>query len=235
MKNFFSLKRGARKGFTLVELLVSITVFVIFLGIASQSYVNIVRTQRQANEVRKMYSEVRQFMDLLTEEIRLSSIDYFCYEPGATQDFDATTVICDPDIALNPITNSGMTKVLALVRKGGLQKTVFKVTPSRDDSSREIVQVKRYERIAGTWQQVAGFLEESSLLSDNIEIENLTFSIFPNRNPYSDDIEIIRDTSYQFQPKVTVFLSVKNAEEITVPFSGDFQTTVSSRVYSRKL
>lgn len=42
-----------REGFTLIELMISIVIFVLFLGIVSQSYISIVRTQREANEVRR--------------------------------------------------------------------------------------------------------------------------------------------------------------------------------------
>lgn len=210
-----------RKGFTLIELLISIVIFMVFLGIVSQSYLSIVRTERQANEVRKMYSDVREFMDFLSTEIRLGTVDYDCYGTQVNAGFDESrTKFCK---GTNTIVD-GETTSLMLVKKGGEEKTLI------DFSDGKVLVSKNYRDPSGTWPAVPGY-ENKVMLAERLEVSDLRFMIFPDVNPYTN----YRINAAQFQPKVTIMMSVKNAEGTTTPFEFDFQTTVSSRVYSKKI
>ncbi len=213
-------KRKMRKGFTLIELLVSIVIFVIFMGIVSSSYVNIVRAQKDANEIRRMYSEVRNFVDSLSAEAKLGTIDYGCY--GGT--IDVYSTVC-PQM-LQVIIN-GRTTDLALVRKDGLEKTIFRYDPDLKK-----VQVVKYEPSpGGAWALAAGYDGFRDIMGDSVKVDKLSFAISPDVNPYSQ--ENAYKSEKQFQPEVTVYMSVSNGENIKSQFSLDFQTTISSRVYSR--
>ena len=202
-------KIGTKKGFTLIELMISIVIFVIFLGLVSNSYVSIVRAQKNANQVRKIYSEIRTFTDMLAEEVRLGAIDYDCYD----SQFKSATP-CAEGVAGSM--QKGRSPYLALVRKGGQQKIVFKYENNK-------VYVAKLKK--GAWSK----FEE--LVSDNLDVTHLSFAIFPDENPYLR--ENYNNTSKQFQPKVTVFMTVKNALNPDSQFNFNYQTTISSRVYSR--
>lgn len=224
MLNKLTTIRNEREGFTLIELMISIVIFVLFLGIVSQSYISIVRTQRSANEVRKMYSDVRAVMDFVSEEIRLSSIDYDCY---AGKGIDCEGVIAGTFF-------DGRTEHLALIRQGGAQKTFIKL-----DADGHLV-VKKLVRQDGEYLPVPGYETDYRMLtSDRVVFDHLSFAIFPDVNPYSNEIlqgseiPIYADNGTQFQPKVSIFMTVRNSDEVNTPFDFDFQTTVSSRVYSR--
>jgi prepilin-type N-terminal cleavage/methylation domain-containing protein len=65
-----------KKGFTLIEILVAMSIFVVFTSILINSYTNIVKAQRAANEYRVVYSEARYVFDKVVDEIRNSSIVY---------------------------------------------------------------------------------------------------------------------------------------------------------------
>jgi prepilin-type N-terminal cleavage/methylation domain-containing protein len=220
-------KMNKREGFTLIELLISIVIFVFFLGLVSTSYISIVRTQKEANEVRKIYSELRTFVDMLAEEVRLSAVDYDCYE-GSSSFTDETYWCAD---VLQPLTE-GRSNYLALVRKGGKEKTVFKFEDNK------VFMTKAYKQ-NGAWGYAPGFeaivgqSNYQQILSDNIDVTNLTFYVFPDVNPYSS--EHYRENAKQFQPKLTIFMSVKNGLNAESNFEFDFQTSVSSRVYSRTI
>lgn len=215
-----------RSGFTLVELLISISLFVIFLGIVSSSYVSIVRGQRQANITRKMYSQVRVFMDDLASQMRLGTIDYDCYPGSAHIDQ------CPPDIAGTISSSSG--SYLALVNKDKTEKTVYFF-----DVQSQQLKLKKFIKSSNTWTSAPGYetLNNSSngfrsLFTDELKVKNVTFSIYPLLNPYSE--ENYAANHYQFQPKMTLFISVENANSNLPPFNLNLQTTLSSRVYSRK-
>lgn len=221
-----------RKGFTLIELLVSIAIFVVFLGVVSMSYIGIVRSQRQANEVRKMYSDVRTFTESLSEDMRLGTIDYDCYPDPAT----STTANCPPFSAQISTSSSEaqQSPYLSIVNKDRTEKIIYWF-----DKDNGKVKVIRYKNIntddsidIPQWSVEEGYPPESvALLSDMVKVRNLTFSVNPPVNPYSS--ANYAKNQYQFQPKVTLTLSVENANKNIPPFHMDFQTTLSSRVYSR--
>jgi prepilin-type N-terminal cleavage/methylation domain-containing protein len=215
-----NLRPKNRKGFTLIELLISIVIFVILLGSIATSYVSIVRAQKEANDVRRMYSDVRHFVDELSEEVRLGTIDYEYY--GDVTLYSSSCYGQFSNIV------SGRSNDLALVRKDGLQKTIFHY-----DSDKNKVQViKCVKGAGGTWPLAPGFENGfSDAMGNTVQVENISFAINPDVNPYSSDNYYKNEK--QFQPKVTVFMNVKNGANTNSQFSMDFQTTVSSRVYSR--
>lgn len=236
-------KTGTKKGFTLIEMLISIVIFVIFLGIVSSSYVNIVRAQREANDVRRMYSEVRDFVDFFGQEARLSTINYNCYSvsglasafctSGGTSSQTETgtsntgilTGVCSEYFTLS----SGRTTDLDLVRKDGLLRTIFHY-----DADNKKIQVKQYQKDAGgNWTLLPEYSDGNykDLVGNSVIVDKLSFAITPDVNPYSGDYYCRNQK--QFQPKVTLFATFKNNTTSVAQFSLDYQTTISSRVYSK--
>ena len=223
MKNVCIKKRGLKRGFTLIELMVSMVIFVIFMAIVASSFVEIVRAQKETNEVRKMYAEVRSFVDLVSEEARLGTVDYDCYATVAQSFMNA----CPKQ--LKPITSDGRTTDLALVRKDGMQKTIF-----RFDSVNQTVKVVKYDALAGGgWAPAAGYTDFSDIMGNQVKVTRMSFVINPDMNPYSGDKTIYSNGAKQFQPQVTIFMSVSNRANVRTPLGIDYQTTISSRVYNR--
>lgn len=64
------------RGFTLIEVLIAMTVFVVFVTSLLTAYFNIARAQREANERRIMYAEVRDIVDELTFYLRDYALNY---------------------------------------------------------------------------------------------------------------------------------------------------------------
>lgn len=208
-----------RKAFTLIELLVSMVVFVLIMGIVGSSFTSIVRAQKEANEVRRMYSEVRSFTDMLSEEARLGTIDYRCYGSAV-----AYSNVC-PEV-LGPIVN-GRSDHLALLRKDGLEKTIFKY-----DAKEKKISVIKYELTeGGGWKLSSGYTDFRDVTGDAVSVEKLAFAINPDTDPYERGSYGLN--AKQFQPKVTVFMQVRNGAKSKSDFTMDFQTTISSRVYNR--
>lgn len=73
-------KKNKYSGFTLLEMLISISIFMIFLGIVSGSYTSLVSANRSANDVQKLYHDVRDVFDTISTEIRSGVIDYSCVD-----------------------------------------------------------------------------------------------------------------------------------------------------------
>jgi prepilin-type N-terminal cleavage/methylation domain-containing protein len=232
MKNKNKKIRCGRRAFTLIEMLISIAIFTIFIGVVSESYVSIIRGQKQANEIRKMYSEVRNFVDFFGQEVRLGSIDYGSYNvtPGVNPCGNSVPSLVsafNASPSLFQLTN-GETTDLAVVRKDGLLKTYFHY-----DKEEKLLQIKQEQKVAGSWVSSALFSGGSykNVLDDSVKVENLKFLISPDIDPYGDEYYCRNEK--QFQPHVTLLMTVTNGANIKSEFSLNYQTTISSRVYSR--
>jgi prepilin-type N-terminal cleavage/methylation domain-containing protein len=208
-----------KKAFTLIELMISMVVFIIIMGIVGSSFTSIVRAQKETNEIRRMYSEVRTMVDLISEEARLGTIDYGCYGQAV-----AYSSVC-PQV-LGSIVN-GRTNYLALVRQDGLQKTIFKYDPEV-----KRVSMVKYEKTAGGgWKFASGYTDFRAVTGDAVSVEKMAFAINPDVDPYSQTNYAVNGK--QFQPRVTIFMNVQNGKGSKSEFNIDLQTTVSSRVYNR--
>ena len=65
-----------KKGFTLVELLISMMIFVVFITVLMGSYMRLVQAQREANDYRILYSEARVVFDRISDELKNGAIYY---------------------------------------------------------------------------------------------------------------------------------------------------------------
>lgn len=64
------------RGFTLVEVLIAMAIFVVFVTTLLSAYTNIVQGQRKANEYRRLYSESREIFDEIIFNLRDKAVDY---------------------------------------------------------------------------------------------------------------------------------------------------------------
>lgn len=65
-----------KRGFTLVELLIAMMIFVIFLTVLMGSYFRLIRAQKEANDYRILYSEARTVFDSISDELKNDAIYY---------------------------------------------------------------------------------------------------------------------------------------------------------------
>jgi len=66
----------ARPAFTLLEMIIAITVFTIFIGFAISTYLSFHRADQEALEERSLMLEIQGSMDTLSEAVRNNTIDY---------------------------------------------------------------------------------------------------------------------------------------------------------------
>lgn len=169
-------------------------------------------------------------MDNFAQEVRLSSVDYNCYEG-----FQSVTELSAPycENSDGKIV-SGETPILALLKRGGLEKTFFRIEYD-PDQERNLLQMKKVyrENERSAWTAVPGYEDFRDVFSEKLNVNFASFAVFPEKNPYSS--LNYTNNAVQFQPKVTLFLSLSSAKGTNVDFDYQFQTTVSSRVYSREI
>lgn len=203
-----------RKGFTLLELTIALTVFVIFVTVIFSSVFFLMKAQREANEERKVYEESQFLLEFLAQNIRTGTPDYDCYENPSD--------LCNGQ---NLVTNKGLSDgILALLLANGGERIIFK---KGDDGSLGFL--RQISTPLG-FQNVTGFTDFKVLNQDTIFVESLQFFITPVKNSFI----ALEDNQYQYQPRVTVFMDLKGKSRIRPQgILLSVQTTFSSRVYNR--
>lgn len=206
MKNYeiTKIRKYENGGFTLVELLISISIFMIFLALAAGSYTSLVKANRTANDMQKIYREVRFIFDAIATEIHNGNLDYAC--------IDKTKL--DPLCLENQFGTEG--KVLSVLSKNNLSRSLFKF--NEPDKKLLALHQERADRnlpwSVNEWQPLA---------SENFPLESLSFSFFPLKDPY--EASQAGDDNNQWQPAVGIRMKVAGFE---------FKTTYSSRTYGKQ-
>lgn len=197
-----------QKGFTLVEILVSLAVFVILMGVITAGLLQLFQQQRVIQQQRKSTEALSSFVTLLADELREKTIDFQYYG-----DF-----------------SEAVTHDLVLIDKEQLHRTHIQFVPEKDGQPSRLGLV-RHSKVASfaegnsalslTWTADPGFAgldDFQNLLPEGVSFPQLTFIFAPFGNP-GTHLEI---DSFQIQPSVTLL----------VDLGGDhlIQTSLSSRV-----
>ncbi len=200
-------KYSDNQAFTLVEMVVAIAIFTIFISMIAGTYLYVARAQRDAAELRKVYSGARDVMEEISKEVKLSSIYYGCYEGSATGIDECLTTV--------DLTQGTAVENLALI-----DGDVAKVFYAEDG----VVYTNEYDFDGAAWLPSEGYEEGAKAISaDPLAVNGIYFWIFPSYDPdeYYDEVLL------QFQPYATVYLDAQYTDELT--FS--LQTSVSTRTY----
>lgn len=197
-----------RKGFTLIEVLVSLAIFVIFTSIIINSYSSIIASQKKANEYRALYAEARQVFETLVSEFREGVVDYGSYKGTVNSALDD----------------------IWLVSKDAEVKTRFFL--EEEDVNGEPVsflKMGKGEVNEFSPDTLPTFDQARKLNSSRFNIKEISFLATPAIDPY-DDYYVNYDSN-QFHPKVTIYMVMETNVEGVEDFEIELQTTVSSRVY----
>ena len=229
-----------QKGFTLIEVLISITIFVIFITSISTSYIYIARSQKRADDVRNIYSDMRYVVNLISEKARLGTVDYSCYSSNSIRFLDdlqgeqssfyeQNSFLCS-DLAVFGPDPEGKVKHLAIISSSGLERTLLKVD-SLDGENKLLL----YEEVLGfdrVWHAKEGYQNDTfrEIPLEKVNLKNMIFQINPLTDPYKN--ENIACAPKQFQPLITIYSTIGNLDERN-PFEFHLQTSVSSRVYNK--
>jgi type II secretory pathway pseudopilin PulG len=200
----FKIKK--QKGFTLIEMLISMAIFMTFTGILISSYTGIVRAQRDANSYRDMYVQARQVMETLVQELRDGMVDYGNINLEGNQ-------------------------VLRLVSRDSTTKTYVSYKDNTVSLKKRYLTDGKAPCVIDN--NCYGPEKDAVNLNDvsNVEVSKFRVYFSPKIDPY-DPKKVDYDTS-QFQPRVTIYAEFTKDRGNEKEYTMDLQTTVSSRVYSQ--
>lgn len=216
----FTKQQRSMAGFTLVEMLVAVSIFSVVVVVSTDVFIRAQRVQRQSSALEKVQDITRFLLTRIVQEIQSGFIDYAYYANSLSA--DAKTIISGTEITSETLAlknSEGQTMLFTVRRMGhtdfgglcGAEKTspcliIAEVSPGT-----------RHERAT----------------QDGYTIQKLAFVITPRvdslhidtaKNDYPSDI----------QPKVTIMLSVRgDVPGLREPIVLAVQTTVSSREYIR--
>lgn len=215
---FTHLFRNRPRAFTLVELIISMTIFTIFIGVVTTTYLSISRSLRHAAEVRQVYGEARFLMDKLTQDVRLNTIDYACLEDPAY----GTTVY--GECALDQLSSEGVTSVLPLISADGEHRIVYHF------EGEGIFSVLKLDWDGNQWNAMEGYYTGFQPFEmDSVVLDSVQFMVKPLTSPYDHT----SDNAAQYQPSVHVMILAKSTSTLLDDvLQVQMQSTISSRVYA---
>lgn len=213
-----------RKGFTLVEMLVAVSIFSVVVTASTDVFIRAQRSNRQASALEKVQDTTRFILTRIAQDIRTGSIDYAYYlNPvnGLILSDSKTIVKSDAIISQTlALKNAEGKTILYTVRQknhtdfGGVCGSSDATAPCLVIS---LVDVNQHERMT----------------LDGYTITKLAFMITPSVDSLHVD-PLINDYPSDVQPKVTILLTARgNVAGIRTPVDLSVQTTVSSRTYTR--
>ncbi len=201
-----------QKGFTLAEVVVSVTIFAGVITLMLTLFNYTLRIYRRVEAQRQVSQTVRTVMEFLTKEIRNGKIDYNI-ENGLTL-VSAVDSQCPAPSSLSANTytasvNPVNTKFLALINLEGERECVYW------DSVAQSLKLKKQSVVA-----------VSELTPPNVKVLDFRFHVRPLHDPYTDSPNLV-----ERQPVVTLVAKLS----VTLP-TGEvrivlYQTSVSTYQY----
>ncbi len=144
-----------RTGFTLIEMVISITIFMIFVSIVTSSFSTLIRANRIANETQKIYFAVRGIFDSFATAVRNGTIDY--------------STECIPTHAEQKICVMG---------NDGVHREMY--TWNNEEKKLTVQQQARAD-IDSVWSILS---QPQRMNDESLPLDNVVLSIFPSKNPY---------------------------------------------------
>ena len=209
IRSSFIVHRSFRRGFTLMEMIVVMGLFLIIITAITAIYAQTTRYGRQVVARAKVQDQVRGTMEAIARAIRVSDIDYNSY-PGGTlpaQPMSYLDLINPNDRDYSNIRPSWG------IRLEKNPSTVCDLSPCMILSLQNI--------------------DMSQLNPRGTQVEDLRFYVSPAKDPFAFDPASGTYASSQ-QPIVTVYMRVRYmASNPKDQFVVSMQTTVTPRLYLR--
>ncbi len=165
MKN----RHSKQKGFTLIEMLIAMSIFVMIVIIVVNVYIVITNSQRKTIATQRVLDDVRYLLDAVAQNVRLSTIDYSFYE---SKTIDLHPLITDDDYVL-ALVNQAQQLVLFRRSSGA---------PGANDGLGDKVQYCMEETPG-----ICDLADESvwtNITPASVQITDLRFIITPSANPF---------------------------------------------------
>jgi len=208
------------RGFTLIELMVSLGILILVILSAMGIYLRVIGTREQSLGDLNIQEEGQYIMGLMVKDIRAGQVDYSSY--GLTKD-------CGIINAGDKVGDDGSTvaKLCLLDFNATPNEIRYKKCPDPNDATRSELKRCKGTNCASNDCPASGDDYELMTMTD-ISLERLDFYVNPISDPF-----IAGSESYS-HPYVTVVLGLKSLTQSSTTAKIVLQQTVSQRYTYKK-
>lgn len=205
-----------KPAFTLVEMIVSLTVFTLFVGLAMGGYLSFHRAQKDAETTRRLLFDAQHVVDLVTNDVKENAIAYHEYGVGFL-DADLLKAV---ELRTRLSTGTDAIEATRLVLEAGEDQIVY-------EWEDEVLTRQLFE--AG--EEAPGYEEAQSLFAEGVTVELAKFRIVPGKDPYDSENILSGDSTLWYQPNVQFELWVSAPGRVRDKIVIDLTTSITSRLY----
>ncbi len=206
------------QGFTFVELLLVLTLFIVVIIASSDIFMRSQRSQQRSLALQHLQDDIRSVVSRITNDVRTGSIDFPCYRTAANQ--------IGPCGAF--IDEAGGNAILAVKDAQGTRRW-YKVgeTEGQDAcaNQKSMPCLLVSDTAGASWERLT---RQGVRINKDIT----KFFISPARDPF----ELAQDNTYPSnqQPRVLIRLEAETSiKGVSVPVTLPMQTLISTREYKR--
>lgn len=209
----------SQRGFTIVELVVAMTVFAVVITVAVGAFVNVQRTAQKTSAQRKVQQDTRYNLEQLTRQIRSARIDYGFYLNNQS----------------NAQCNISGRQMLAMFVTDASSPAPKRTFYWYQATERTLYSLVRSDvSTIPTCSEVVNDTARTRQIGDGIALTDLQFFVLPTADPLDTaqtDLTI-RNT----HPRVTILWGAQTGTNTSITTQPGFdevrlQTTVSTRAY----
>lgn len=209
---------SSKPAFTLIEIIIAITVFSIFVAFMMTSYSVFNNAQYDAAKSRSMMYEIQDVLNLLNESVKENKI-YYCYY------YDCETAL--------PTYDTINSNELILINSEGTECRSIKWNEGAEIAEDGYLTVQKLVYDENLLECVEDSSEEAEKLhSDDVYVQDVNFRIFPSMDPYvKENINLASLIDIFYQPNVKVEMTFVTTGRTRDEIKIDFSTTITSRIY----
>lgn len=213
------MNRGpGQRGFTVVELVVAMTVFAVVITVAVGAFVSVQRTAQKTSAQRKVQQDTRYNLEQLTRQIRSGRIDYGFYLKNQN----------------DPQCNVAGRQMLAMFVTDATSPVPKRTFYWYQATERTLYSLVRSDvTTIPNCGEVTGDSARTRQIGDGIALTDLQFFILPTADP-ADTAQAANIRNVH--PRVTILWGAQTGAKTSVTTQPGFdevrlQTTVSTRAY----
>jgi prepilin-type N-terminal cleavage/methylation domain-containing protein len=201
-----------KKGFTLIEMLVTVSLFAIIITIAVGGFVNAERTQRQVSSLISAQSNVSLALEQMSRDIRTGYL--FCHDPGNS----SSTYITTPSPRCNDSDPSDSAGTFCTVASSSGPGSPVWTCPSLDFYDANYNEIN-YSWAGGALTESVNSSTPQSITGNAVYVKYLRFQLFGQTE------------GDHWPPRITISLGIAASSTDTAVMNDVFnlETTVSAR------
>lgn len=219
---------STKPAFTLIEIIIAITVFSIFVAFMMTAYSVFNNAQYDAAKSRSMMYEIQDVLNLLNESVKENKI-YYCYY------YDCETAL--------PAYDTIDSNELALINADESEYIIIAWNEGVDTLADGYLSMQKfeYDENLALWTEASGYEEPVKLNSDDVIVRLFdsnsgSFRIFPSMDPYAKENinylkTLVSPIDIFYQPNVKVEMTFVTTGRTRDEIKIDFSTTITSRIY----